>query len=58
MAWLETHPTSGRFKICFRWSGTKLKRTLKTEQRGQAEAKWRRLVYLLRHFGWRALEHP
>jgi hypothetical protein len=43
MAWLETHPTSGRFKICFRWGGTKLKRTLKTTRRGDAEAKLLRL---------------
>ena len=25
MAWLEEHPTSGHFKICFRWDGRKQK---------------------------------
>jgi len=33
MAWLEEHPTSGRFKICFRWSGRKRKKTVKTTDR-------------------------
>jgi len=33
MAWLEIHPTSGHFKICFRWGGRKLKTTLKTQSR-------------------------
>ena len=38
MAWLETHPTSGHFKICFRWGGRKLKTTLKTQNRKEADA--------------------
>jgi hypothetical protein len=38
MAWIEEHPTSGHFKLCFRWGGRKLKKTLKTTTRGQAEA--------------------
>ena len=37
MAWLEEHPTSGHFKICFRWGGRKLKKTVKTESRREAE---------------------
>ena len=38
MAWLEEHPTSGHFKICFRWGGRKLKKTVKTTKRRDAEA--------------------
>ena len=38
MAWLEAHPTSGHFKICFRLGGRKLKKTVKTAERGAAEA--------------------
>lgn len=38
MAWLEQHPTSGRFKICFRWGGQQLKKTVKTTNRSDAEA--------------------
>jgi integrase len=38
MAWLEQHPTSGRFKICFRWGGRKLKKTIKTTSLKDAEA--------------------
>jgi integrase len=38
MAWLEQHPTSGRFKICFRWGGRKLKKTVRTDDSAQAEA--------------------
>jgi len=37
MAWLETHPTSGHFRICFRWAGRKLKKTVKTTERSDAE---------------------
>jgi integrase len=37
MAWLEQHPTSGHFKICFRWGGKKLKKTVKTTKRSIAE---------------------
>jgi integrase len=37
MAWLEAHPTSGHFKICFRWGGRKLKKTVKTTDRSAAE---------------------
>jgi hypothetical protein len=38
MAWLEPHPTSGRFNLCFRWHGKKLRRTLKTTQKKEAES--------------------
>ena len=38
MAWLEQHPTSGHFKICFRWAGKKQKKTIKTTNRKDAEA--------------------
>ena len=38
MAWLEQHPTSGHFKICFRWDGRKHKKTVKTENRKVAGA--------------------
>jgi hypothetical protein len=38
MAWLEQHPTSGRFKICFRWGGKQFKKTVKTTHRSDAEA--------------------
>lgn len=38
MAWLERHPTSGRFKICFRWGGKKLKKTIKSRSQKDAEA--------------------
>lgn len=38
MAWLEKHPTSGRFKICFRWGGRKLKKTIKSKSEKDADA--------------------
>jgi integrase len=38
MAWLEQHPTSGRFKICFRWGGQQVKKTVKITKRSEAEA--------------------
>lgn len=38
MAWLEQHPTSGRFKVCFRWGGRKLKRTIKSKSPKDANA--------------------
>ena len=37
MPWLEEHPTSGRFKICFRWGGKKLKKTIKTSSLEKAQ---------------------
>jgi hypothetical protein len=37
MAWLEEHPTSGHFKICFRLGSRKLKKTIKTTSREEAE---------------------
>src|SRR3954469_25045751 len=43
MAWLEQHPTSGRFKICFRWGGRQFKKTVKTTDRREAEAIVRRV---------------
>jgi hypothetical protein len=38
MAWLEQHPTSSRFKICFRWGRQQFKRTVKTTNRSEAQA--------------------
>lgn len=38
MAWLEEPPTSGRFKICFRWGGKKLKKTIKSQSARYATA--------------------
>jgi integrase len=38
MAWLEQHPTSGHFKICFRWAGRKVKKTVRTVDRVIAES--------------------
>jgi integrase len=43
MAWLEQHPTSGRFKICFRWSGQQFKKTIKSTLRSEADAIMTRL---------------
>jgi integrase len=43
MAWLEQHPTSGRFKVCFRWGGHQFKKTVKTTDRGDAEGILRRV---------------
>jgi hypothetical protein len=37
MAWLEQHPTSGHFKICFRWGGKKFKKAVKTTSLNGAE---------------------
>ena len=37
MAWLEEHPTSGHFKICFRFGNRKLKKTIKTTSKREAE---------------------
>jgi integrase len=37
MAWLEQHPTSAHFKICFRWGGKKFKKTVKTTSLSDAE---------------------
>ena len=37
MAWLEEHPTSGHFKICFRFGNRKLKKTIKTTSKRDAE---------------------
>src|SRR5262249_13308873 len=37
MAWLEVHPTSGHFKVCLRWGRRKIKKTIKTADRGAAE---------------------
>jgi integrase len=48
MAWLEEHPTSGHFKICFRWGGRKLKKTVKTTVREDAETTFARFQENLR----------
>jgi integrase len=50
MAWLEEHPTSGHFKICFRWAGRKLKKTVKTTNPKDAEtalARFKENLHLL-----------
>jgi hypothetical protein len=50
MAWLEQHPTAGHFKICFRWAGRKLKKTVKTTSQEDAEtalARFRENLHLL-----------
>jgi len=38
MAWLERHPTSGHFHICFRWNGKRKRRSLSTDDLKAAEA--------------------
>jgi len=43
MAWLEEHPTSGHFKICFRLGNRKLKKTIKTTNQKEAEGALARL---------------
>jgi hypothetical protein len=43
MAWLEQHPTSRRFKVCFRWGGRQFKKTLKTTNPDTAEVVLRRV---------------
>jgi hypothetical protein len=43
MPWLEQHPTSGRFKVCFRWGGQQFKKTVKTTDRGEALAVLKRV---------------
>lgn len=51
MAWLEEHPTSGHFKICFRWGQRKLKKTVKTTDRDAADSALARFKE-----NWRLLE--
>jgi integrase len=43
MAWIEQHPTSGRFKICFRWGEQKIKKTLKVASESAARSALARL---------------
>ena len=38
MAWLERHPTSGHFHLCFRWNGKRKRRSLSTDDAKAAEA--------------------
>lgn len=38
MAWLERHPTSGRFHLCVRWNGKRKRRSLSTDDTKAAEA--------------------
>ncbi len=38
MPWLEEHPTSGRFKISFRWAGKKVRKTVRARSRADADA--------------------
>ena len=37
MAWIDKHPTSDRFRICFRWGGRKHKKTLRTTDLDEAQ---------------------
>ncbi len=43
MPWLEEHPTSGRFKISFRWAGRKVRKTVRAKTRADAETVLQRL---------------
>ncbi|MBX9622673.1 MAG: site-specific integrase [Gemmataceae bacterium] len=38
MAWLEQHPTSGHYHLCFRWNGARKRRSLATADGKAAEA--------------------
>ncbi len=38
MAWLEQHPSSGHFKICFRWGGKKKRKSLPVTDPKAAQA--------------------
>ena len=38
MAWLEKHPSSGHFKICFRWGGKKKRKSLPVTDPKAAQA--------------------
>ena len=38
LAWLELHPTSGHFKICFRWGGKKKRKSLPVTDPKAAQA--------------------
>lgn len=38
MAWLEQHPSSGHFKICFRWGGKKRRKSLPVTDPKAAQA--------------------
>jgi hypothetical protein len=38
MAWLEQHPSSGHFKICFRWGGKKKRKFLPVTDSKSAES--------------------
>ena len=58
MAWLEQHPTSGRFKICFRWGGQQFKKTVKTTDRDDAEGILLRLEENSSWAEWGRLEMP
>jgi integrase len=48
MAWLEPHRTSGHFNLCLRWQGKKLRRTLKTTEKKEAETTLHRFEENLR----------
>jgi integrase len=43
MAWLERNPTSGRYKISFRWEGRKVRRTIRAKTQVEAESVLARL---------------
>ncbi len=61
MPWLEQHPTSGRFKVCFRWGGRQFKKTVKAADRGQALAVLKRVEENLgwpNGAGWRSPRTP
>lgn len=36
MPWLERHPTSGHYKIAFRWAGRKVRRTIRAKTEAEA----------------------
>jgi integrase len=42
MAWIDKHPTSDRFRICFRWGGRRHKKTLRTTDLDEAQGVLRR----------------
>src|SRR5580700_4996873 len=58
MAWLEEHPTSGHFKICFRFGNRKLKKTVRTTSKREAEGALARFEENLRLLERGRLELP
>jgi integrase len=58
MAWLEEHPTSGHFKVCFRLGNRRLKKTVKTTDRREAEGVLARMEENLRLLERGRIEMP